>query len=557
MSYDFILNKSFWETNFAPKIKDLTDNFITELKNDPNYISYREAQDNYDESLKKYELEHNSILYFLVCLGLFFSFILIIPFYWNWKTFQKLRQNRDELLANIDNLAKVCVAKTNEFAKNISLTNYIKSINALTKLQRIGPITTELANEINQWSLFNLNYDEKINPHTTSWCVWDNNKIVIEHSSQTRVWTEKTYSGSITIPYTIHTSNGPVVRYRIITEYYTHPYVVIQSKNIKHYAFLQSCEALEFKYLEERMVKTRFSHDKARLENDEFDARFKWEYNNEAQFRMIFTPHKQEMFLNEYHLNSNCVSDADALNKTSLFLHNNYHNCEQHYEWWLSYDLNKIITKFIDDPNLDFKWLTAEIHDCVKNYVYKLFESTKHLWTTPIMYSENHKNIINKVSSQNYCHYYPYYILTNVIKLPIIKKDTNCFNLLVSNDVCASTPIFRIYSSKFIGTSYSYVSKVKKVGMVSIDYIDCVPSQKDFNFYYIQIKYPNVNEHKNVQTKVDELIKAHNIKIYLDDNFIVIVPNQDVLLSAVQQWFNEIYDALYGSKAMQAGLIHV
>jgi len=60
------------------------------------------------------------------------------------------------------------VAKTNEFAQNISLTNYIKSINALTKLKRIGPITTELANEINQWSLFNLNYDEKINPHTTS-----------------------------------------------------------------------------------------------------------------------------------------------------------------------------------------------------------------------------------------------------------------------------------------------------------------------------------------------------------------------------------------------------
>lgn len=120
----------------------------------------------------------------------------------------------------------------------------------------------------------------------------------------------------------------------------------------------------------------------------------------------------------------------------------------------------------------------------------------------------------------------------------------------MSNDVCVSTPIFKIYSSKFIGTSYSYVSKVKKVGKVPIDYIDCVPSQKDFNFYYIQIKYPNVNEHKNVQTKVDELIKAHNIKIYLDDNFIVIVPNQDVLLSAVQQWFNEIYDALYGSKAM-------
>lgn len=164
MSYDFILNKSFWETNFAPKIKDLTDNFIIELQNDSNYISYREAQDNYDESLKKYELEHNSILYFLVCLGLFFSFILIIPFYWNWKTFQKLRQKRDELLANIDNLAKVCVAKTNEFAQNISLTNYIKSINALTKLQRIGPITTELANEINQWSLFNLNYDEKSIP---------------------------------------------------------------------------------------------------------------------------------------------------------------------------------------------------------------------------------------------------------------------------------------------------------------------------------------------------------------------------------------------------------
>jgi len=77
------------------------------------------------------------------------------------------------------------------------------------------------------------------------------------------------------VPRIIPTSKGPIIRYKTITEYYTHPYVVIQSKNIKHFAFLQSCEALEFKYLEERMVKTRFSRDKAKLENDEFDTRFK------------------------------------------------------------------------------------------------------------------------------------------------------------------------------------------------------------------------------------------------------------------------------------------
>lgn len=548
MNNDFELNKSFWQTNLVPKINDLNNNFVNELQNNSSYISYCQAQNDYYDSLKKYEIEHNSILYFFVCLGLFFSLILIIPFYWNWKMFKKLKNNKDHLLKIIDEQSKECRTKTIEFAKNINLIDYISGIKNLISLKRIGPITSELVNEIKQWSLFNLNFNEEINPHGTSWCVWDNNKIVIEQSQQSCIWTTRTYSGSITVPHTIWTSEGPKTSYETITRYYSHPYVEIENKNIQHFAFMKSCEDLEFQYLGKKVIKLHLSHKKAKLENDEFDSNFKWNYNNGAQFRMIFTPHKQEIFMNEYHLNNNHVSNSDALYKTSSFLYNNFNLCEQNHEVLLTLDLNKIIDNFSNDPNLDFKWLTNSIHKCINSYVYKLFESTKHLWTTPIMYSENHKNIINKAISKNYCDYYPYYILNNVIKSPIIKKDTNCFNFLLSNETCLQNSNFTIYNSKFQGTSYSYTKKIKTISGVPIEYIDCVPNKKIFNFYFIPIKYTFINENIKVQNQIIELKKSSGLEIYIDNNFIVIIPNKNISLEKINEFFNEIYKCILDKK---------
>ena len=119
-------------------------------------------------------------------------------------------------------------------------------------------------------------------------------------SMQEAVTTMRTYTGSIVVT----VRHGEEHSFVTLTASYVHPFSDVIIYPNRYYAYMHACERLNFTFGKERKLKFLASK-KNRLENDEFSKAFVFDYNDEIQYRMIFTPHKQEMMMNEYQLNKN------------------------------------------------------------------------------------------------------------------------------------------------------------------------------------------------------------------------------------------------------------
>lgn len=94
---------------------------------------------------------------------------------------------------------------------------------------------------------------------------------------------------------------------------------------------MKSCEFLEFDFIKTRKLSSLFNDKKTDLENPTFNKLFEWEYNDPVQFRMIFTPHKQEIMNNEYFTHKKQLPLSDELSKKSNFLFNNDSSKSLHF----------------------------------------------------------------------------------------------------------------------------------------------------------------------------------------------------------------------------------
>lgn len=544
--------KSYWDENFSPKIENLRERNFEFVKNAKEYDLLQQRSNEYEDSKINYAINHRSFLYFLVCLGLFFSFILIIPFYWNLKKYKEMREIKDHFQNEINLAFNNLISAKKDWVSLINYENWIEEIYKLLSYKQMGPITQELVDLMNGWvpSDNPLSFNKNYNPFNTQWSIWNDRVIIINASKQVRETEMKTYSGSITVPRYYYVNGEPRVSYTTITAYYDHPYTSVYNQNITNFAFMQSCTDLNF-------YPTKKSNKHTQLENPEFNKICGWEYNNPVQFRMIFTPSKQESFVNEYIANNHMIAEEDYLWKTSNFCYNDCDLLQNKFEETI-HNCLEIVDDFTSNDSLNYDHFLNELWQTSELYTYSTYLSIKFLFTTPIFLSENQKTIINNSQTYNYFDYCPYFIWQNVLQMPIVKLDSECFNELVNSNKIFNT---NINKSVMNGTSYKYIEKViniKKSGhKVPVKYIDCIPTNVKFDTYYCpfdnskiklnsKFKYLDSKLSENAKNKIMDIVEE-----IMNNKYIIAIENGFIALTCesrlnklddykIKDWINKI-----------------
>lgn len=566
MPYKFELNKSFWSLNFKEPYKKLFDQFETNILKLPSYLKYLDSQKKYNEAVKDYKTKHSPFKYGFIIFCLFFSWLgFIILWFKNYDYYKKLKANKLALLKQVDEAKQVCLAASEAYAKEIDINDFIKGIYDLLKYQEVGPINQYLYHAIMQNSGLDLTCNDTINPYQSSWGIWDKNKIVFDMSMQEAATTMRTYTGSIVVPM----RHGEEHSFVTLTASYVHPFSDVIIYPNRYYAYMHACERLNFTFGKERKLKFLASKKK-RLENDEFSKAFVFDYNDEIQYRMIFTPHKQEMIMNEYQLNKNKLPSEDELNKSGPYLYTNYStfaNLET-----LTKQANELLAKFRTNADFDIFNYLNKLESVIYDSLEDLFKALKHLFTTPIMYSENHRTIINNaLNNHKYEAYLPHYVLNRIIREEIIHYDSPCFNKIVS-DTTIKLSNAELHRCIMDGLSYQHESRViylppdfhaKGVGhqLVPVHYIETVPYHDQMMFYYAPLvttqtrstaaaieeilnKLTNTSQ-KNLNEIISEA-NSKNIIFYLKENFIVakVASNKNYNEDEIKTYFQNIIKIL-------------
>ncbi|MDE5617534.1 MAG: hypothetical protein K2I36_01670, partial [Ureaplasma sp.] len=539
--------KSYWDENIEPKIEKLKEKAFEFCYKNKEYKLLQQRSEEYENSKLNYSMNHRSFLYFWVCFGLIISFILIIPFYWNLKKYKEMHEIKKHFKNEIDLSLNNLLNAKKDWINLIDYRSWIEQMYELLSYKQMGPITKELVDSMNNWipSDNPLTYNKNYNPYNTQWSIWNDRVIVINASKQIREKTIKEYSGSITIPKYYYSDGETQVYYKTITAYYKHPYIDIYNENITNFAFMQSCTNLNFEPINK-------SNKYNQLENPYFNKICGWKYNNPVQFRMIFTPSKQENFVNDFLLNNKCIPKENYLWKMSNFCYNNF-DLEQESFKKIFYNCQNIADEFIKNDSLDYQDFLDKLWQTSELYTYNTYLSIKYLFNTPIFLSENQKTIINNSKTNNYYDYCPYYIWQDVLQLPIIKLDSECFNELISNKKINNTDINK---SIMMGTTYKYIKKIINVYesgySVPVEYIDCVPTSSKFDTFYCPINnneiklnskfeyvYSMLDKEKmdKLENIVSEILENHLI-IAIDNGFIAIACESSLNISdqSVVKW---------------------
>ncbi len=490
-------NITLWEQEFLPQYKDIFDNTKDSWISHEDINIYTDYQNKYEKEKLNYKQQHNSFLYFFyLIIVLPISFITIIPAYWAFKKYKELKANKERLIKAIDDTKNKKLDVHAQILKNINFLEIVKSFSEIIKYEHKGPIPSKLVEEMQYLSLFDLsNYDSNSNSYNSSWGVIDN-KIVIHASKQQHQKFNKTYKGSQSVSYfTVDSQGKSVARSTIVTASYTHPAFDIFSERFT-FSFMESCSNLEFKYKGTKSLFSRHKNEYSPLENSEFEKRYKWFRNDDIQFRMIFTPYTQEMFLLELE-DKKEVPPELQWGKTSSFFHNNFDTIQLDYIIYKN--IGSISQIFLLDPDKNINDLISNIYDSIISYYYGLYKNMNYLFLTTIMPSENHLTIINaveqskkKISNQNN-YFFAHNILSEFIGKEIIHKDTNCFNNLIETNT-QKIGNCDIYISTMEGLTYKIVKKVtyvptyspiaNKTVNVPVEYDDYIPMNANAKVAY-------------------------------------------------------------------------
>ena len=489
-----IKNSGFWHKNILPQFEAK----YIEIKSkifDQDTID----QTNYLEkeilfSTDKYKKNFSKSKYFLSIISVIFSIILLfIPFYWSFNWFKKLNNEKTKYQLEIKEKIKDKLLFHQKIIKSFDFDVFFNHFNGIIEYQHMGPIPNLLIDEIKSLTFFDLENTNESNTYLSSWGILDKNKIVIHNSNQSLIKYFATYTGSGTIYYT--NSKGETES-EVVYADYTHPAFRIE-KSRKSYFFMSSCSNLEF-YFENKsnsLLTKKFNkkNNYPPLENSEFDTKYNWIRNDDLQFRMLFTPYAQEMFLKE----DNKSNSFKTLKwkKQNSFIYNEFENSNISLIW--KNNLEKIIFYFLQDKKSTIESFSNDLFQSVVDYYYNLYQSLNYSWLTTLLPSEDHSLIINKVldsknnvNSQNW-HLFFHNVLSEIFKEQIIQIHTECFNEIEKIELFNNVNNFVIYKAKMKGTSFridkktTYITKFSSKGSINIpvEYNDYIP-YNDYGYIY-------------------------------------------------------------------------
>ena len=472
-----------WRTEVQPKIEEINQRYETFFSQEDFSIN-----DLLNQKIKKtqhaYKKSFNHFAYWMLAIfGLFLSFILIIPFYFALKKFKQLKSKKDTLSNEYENAKQEKIDFLNQKIKELNINEYYSEMINLTKYRNCGPINDSIVNYIRENSLFKLENDHTKNTLSTSWGIFDNNKIVVNLQKAEHYMINVTYSGSMTVETTVEGV------YRTVTATITKPKPVFKYKN-SYWFFMKSCSNLELDLEKTYPSKNRILAFKKGLllENKEFEKSFKWEYNDPIQYRMIFTPFTQEYYVNNA-FSKKEFNENFNLSKRKSFITNRYSCYSSSLAKSLFNVAQEIDTNLINIDNLIKSSLLEKVH-C---WYLKLTPG----WILPILKSEDHSDILftlkNAQATPNFSTFH--YILNKIIRRKIVKADTDTFNTITSSFRFISSFNDEIYGVEIEGVSYNELFKTAHVYSsgysVPVDYTEYIPVK---NKKYLFMTYLKKNK---------------------------------------------------------------
>ncbi len=492
---NYAFESVYWNKELLPQYNSIYESNHDKWIEHELINLYTDAERQYADANEDFKKHHNKFLFgFFKYFLLWFSFIpcLGIPFYWVWKKYKELKQNFEYWSGIVQDAKNNKLQKHMAILSKLNVTEIFNCFSNVIKYKHCGPVPAALVEEMQDHSLFDLRrYGAEINPFTTSWGIFDN-KIIINSAVQTHRSYQKTYTGSLSVPYVDYDSEGNAIsKTAVVSATYTHPAYDISMRQ-NSYAFMQSCSNLEFNAEGKKgMLDKKYEQKRnyASLENDKFDKKFKWYRSDDVQFRMVFTPYTQEAYLEELNGRKDMPAVLDWA-KSSTFMYNSYDTVG--FPHLLDRNISNALQTFAVNADISLEGFKQNLFAAIKGYYFNIYSALNFMYLTTIMPSEDHTNMIKavnkqlaKVNNKNGL-FFAHNILRESLDVNIIIRDTPCFDTLLNIQPINSTKHGdNIFISSFSGLSYDMVEKViyiptycyqaEKTVDVPVTYIDYIP----------------------------------------------------------------------------------
>ena len=550
--------KSYWNEEIWPKFNAVFNDEKLKWYGEDTPEEYFEIEKQYYDSVKKYNTNHSEKKYLQYKYGLLpLSFITIVPFYWTYKKYKSLKRNKDILLNECIKLQKEKFKYHPILAKN--LYKIIDNFNNIFPYKNMGPVIPKLVQELDSASLLKSHEEnDSVNPYNTSWGILDN-KIIIHVAKQEHKKTMQEYTGSVSVPYQVITTDSDgnrrsTTHYETVYASYSHPAHVIETKN-STFVFMESCSELEFYYegpkTSSEIKEYNQKYNYSALENEEFESRYKWRRTNDVQFRMVFTPWTQESFLKEAH-HSDDLPPELLWQKHGSFLFNRY--TIKNKSLILEKYFKAIVDQFLKEPTLSYEDFKKNVGKRILEFYNRIYKATNYMYNTTIMASEDHTEIIKHVVekpefSVESAKFFAFYVINEYFNCEICKYDTDCFYVLGKDETDIEIDSNKVVNCRMIGISFEKIEKVKNISryaanagvtvQVPITYYNYVAHQDDVYIGYIKVntdkyymEFDNyVGAHTNiVEDEINSLInllKEQNISIAIRHNILSILSYDD------------------------------
>lgn len=515
-----IYDNEYWNNHLksliTKLIKNKLDIFLTNISND-----FEQLEINLQNSLTEYKNKHNNIHMFLFFIASIFGIVLfIIPGIFAIIKFKNLLKNRNYLL---DNIKKCESEKLNfiiQFIKSINFKEFEKEIFTLFNLKKIGYLSIEFLEEIDIDSnkfLLSPKYDF-CNPGNTSLFIFNNNIFLKKNLIKHEIISKK-YTGQLCFSRRINNGNSSYIQTETVIATYYHPLPVI-TDDTRYMTYLKACPELKFNFVSFNSKKIpKKDHNNIILENRFFHYKYLYNWSNDAQIRMIFTPFFMEKYveINEWKAPTLNLQ----LNKQNNFIYTNKKTKE------FNIDLNEQVKNNLINSNFEsfYNFLLQRILKFSKDN----YDDIKYATLIPIIQSESHlymiQNILNKQEQNKNIfieenekfkvyffikEYFNYYMnsplkFNNVLKIEkdLMQNNHQIFISYVDNiqyDVIRKV----IYKNEYSNLMHQYVS-------VPVEYDDYIEKRKLYILVYFSVDNKNsyiLNENKsnNLSIELSDLI---------------------------------------------------
>ncbi len=547
----------YWNEQIFPKFESIFKETNAQWVSHECLNIANDAKVNYQSALNDWKNHNNKhLISFFKFLWVFSIFpCLGIPLYWVNKKYKNLKKEKSYWDNVLEEAKKKKLDIHNQIISKLNINEIFNKFSGIIKYQHQGAIPSVLVEEMQSNSFFDLKaYSKHYNPYISSWGIFDN-KIVINASKQFHDEYMETYTGSIQVPYTYHDSEGKsMTGYETVVATYSHPAHNIYN-NQRTFSFMQSCSNLEFYFSGESNAHETKKFDNknhyAALENKEFNKKFNWTRNDDAQFRMVFTPYAQETFLKEVGKTKE-INNALRWSKHATFIQNDYATSDFSFLWDKS--LYGIFFEYINNVEENTDDLIARLYQSILNYYFHIFQSLNYMFLTTIMSSEDHSSIIHNVENHKHIEennqlFFAHNVLNDLLGVNIIVKDTDCFHTLKNTELLEELVDTNegLYFSQFEGLTFTknncvkYVTAMSRSGIVQVpvNYIDFVPATaegfvaytfipKCENFFYNLNGYSSKTNINNEEiTNIVNSLNKKYLSISLRNNVLAVYVKPD------------------------------